>query len=71
MKLKLIEDPLLCSACNKRKAGPGLHDGQCNACDMECYPKTGETKRTDELLLLSWHAVMREYEPRELGGNRW
>jgi hypothetical protein len=71
MKLKLIEDPLLCSACNTRKAGLGLHDGQCNACGMGCRPETGETKPTDELLLLSWHQVLREYEPREPGGSRW
>ncbi len=70
MKLKLIEDLLLCPACNTRKTGLGLQDGQCNACGMACYPETNETKRTDELLL-SWHAVLREYAPREPGGNRW
>ncbi len=71
MKIKLIEDPLRCPACNTRKAGLGLHDRQCDACGMGCYPETGETKRTDELLLLGWHAVLREYAPREPGGSRW
>jgi hypothetical protein len=30
MKIKLIEDSLLCTACNARKTGLGLQDRQCD-----------------------------------------
>jgi hypothetical protein len=71
MKIKLIEDPLLCPACNARMTGLDLHDRQCDSCGLACYPETDETKRTDERLLLSWHAVLREGVPREPGSSQW
>jgi hypothetical protein len=33
--------------------------------------KNGETKRTDDELLQSWHAVLPEYAPRERAGSQW
>jgi hypothetical protein len=70
VKLKLIEAPIFCSACNTRKAGFSVDHGQCNACEIGCYPESGETKRTDEELLQSWRAVLSEYAPREQAGSR-
>jgi hypothetical protein len=73
MKIKLIEDPLRCPACNTRMAALASYDRQCNACGMPCYLETGEMKRTGEQmrLRLSWDAVLIEIVPRELGGSQW
>lgn len=73
MKLRLIENPVLCPACNTRMVGLPLHDRQCNCCGMPCYRMTGETKRTGEQMRLqrSWDAVLTEIEPREPGGGVW
>jgi hypothetical protein len=40
-------------------------------CSTSNTRKTGETKRADEELLQSWHAVLTEYAPRERAGSQW
>jgi hypothetical protein len=64
MKIKLIEEPLLCPVCHNRMTGLGLHDRQCATCGMRRRLESDETHRTDERLLLSWEAVPREIGPR-------
>jgi hypothetical protein len=73
MTIKLIEDPLVCPACEAQMAGLGLHNRPCSSCAMQSSVETDETKRTDEQirLLLSRDAVLRQLRPRELGGSRW
>jgi hypothetical protein len=73
MKIKLIEDPRVCPACDAQITDLGLPDRQCSSCGMQRNLGTNETKRTDEhvRLLLSWDAVMRETGIREVGSSRW
>ena len=67
MKIKLIEDPQPCSACDARMTDLALHDRQCSSCGMPCYPLTGEQMR----LRQSWEAVLMESGLMEQGGSRW
>ncbi len=71
MKIKLIEDLLVCPACSERLSGPGLQ--RCNFCGMECYLETDEANHNEEQirLLLSRDAVLREAGFRDAGGSRW
>jgi hypothetical protein len=73
MKIKLIEDPQLCAACDTRMTGPALHDRRCNSCGRPCYLLTEETNSTGERMRLrrSWESVLMESEPMEQGGSRW
>ena len=72
MKIRLIEDPLRCPACNTRMTGLALYGRQCNSCGMTCYLVTDETKHTGEQMRLrqSWDAVLIEMGSSELGGSR-
>jgi hypothetical protein len=75
MKIKFIEDPQRCPACDTRMTDRALHDRQCNSCGMPCYLLTDETKSTGEQMRLrlrrSWESVLMESEPMEQGGSRW
>jgi len=73
MKIKLIEDPQLCPACDTRITAPALHDRQCNSCGTPCYLLTDETKCTGEQMRLrrSREAVLMESELMSQGGSRW
>jgi hypothetical protein len=73
MKIKLIEDPLICPACNPWMTVLASHDRQCGPGAMPGYLVIDETKGTDEQVRLrrSWEAVLTEIGPRELGGSRW
>jgi hypothetical protein len=73
MKIKLIEDPQLCPACDTRMTDPALHDRQCNSCGMPGYLLTDETQRSGEQMRLrrSWEAVLIESELMEQGVSRW
>jgi hypothetical protein len=68
MKIKLVEDPLFCPACDRRMTGFALLDLQCNSCVMPCYLVTGDTKRAGEQMRLrrSWAAVLVGSGPSEL-----
>ncbi len=73
MKIKLIDDPMICPGCNARMTGLGLRDRQCNSNGMQCSLESDETRRTGEQirLLMSRDAVLREIRPTEIGGSQW
>lgn len=73
MKIKLIEHPLLCPACNTRMTDHASQDGQCSSCGIPFYLLTEETKRSGEMMRLrgSWDAVLIEGGLAELGSSRW
>jgi hypothetical protein len=73
MKIKLMEDSLICPVCTPPMTGLASHDRQCNSGGMPCYLVTDEMKGTEEHVRLrrSWEAVLTEIGPRELGASQW
>jgi hypothetical protein len=75
MQLRLMEDAMLCPACNSRALDPIPLGDQCALCGMRCLRETGDEKsaQVHMRLLVSWGAVLRQIgssEPEAGHGKR-
>jgi hypothetical protein len=73
MRIELIENSLILPARNTQTTTLPLYDHQGISGAVRGYSVNDETKSTDEQmrLLLSWHVVLREIGPSELGAGQW